>query len=314
MKQWLLIALLIFCCPGLVLGLEVQFKEDAVTGGEMLTVGDVARLRPAASAAGLAGVKLFPAPSAGRRKCFQSSTLKAYIREAVADKENIEWSGAEIVCVRKQGRLVTAEKIRSVVNARIQKELKHLGAKDVCFKPRRMPDSISLPPGSVSYEVIFKKGQILDSRKATVVIKLDGRTAKTLTIPGKVQAFLPVVLAAEDLRRNTKLTRSNIRTETKNIAEIRDPCVSMDAAAGKQLKHSVSMNQVIRSNDLVRPLMVKRRQIVTMLLQKGPMRIKARGRAASDGRKGEVIMVENMRSNREVPCRVVGDGLTRVDY
>ncbi len=314
MKQGLLIALLIFCCPGLVFGLEVQFKKDAVTGGEMLTVGDVAKLRPAARAAGLSGVKLFPAPAPGRRKCFQSSTLKAYIRQAVADKDSIEWSGAKTVCVRKQGRLVSAEKIRSVINTRIQKELAHLGARDVCFKPRRLPDSISLPPGTVSFEVTFKRNDILDSRQATVVVKLDGRAAKTISIPGRVQAFLPVLVAAEDLRRNTTVSRENVRMETKNIAETRDPCIAVDQAAGKQLKHSVSMNQVIRENDLAQPLLIKRREIVTMLLERGPMRIRARGRATSDGREGEVIMVENLRSEREVPCRVVGDGLTRVDY
>jgi len=315
MKRWVLTVFLIFCLPGLVMGLEVRFKEDAVAGADMLSLADVAEVRPAAAAAGLNGVLLFPAPDPGEQKCFQSRTLKAYVLDAVSDKNAaIEWGGADVVCVRHEGVLVSDDKLQSVIDSRLRAALSHLEPQQVSFKLRQPPDPLSLPPGRTEYEVLFSDRDILDSRQVSVIVKVDGRVVENLALAGKVRAFLPVVVAGRKLNRDTVITRGDVRTVSKNIADLRNPCVDLKGVVGKRLKRSVAVNEEIRRTDLDRPVLVERRQIVTMLLQKGTLQINARGQATADGKMGDVIMVRNMRSQREVPCEVIGSGLTRVDF
>jgi flagella basal body P-ring formation protein FlgA len=314
MKFHALAIFLILCVPGIAFGLAVDFKHDVVAGGEMLTIGDVAEIRPAAEAGDMPGRELFPAPGPGETRCFKSRTLKAYILAAVSSESPISWGGADVICVRHQGMRIGPERIESVVNERLSSALSHTGARKVAFKLRSRPEPLSLPEGKVRWEVLFSDPDILESRQATVIIRVDGRPAANLTLTGQVEAFLPVVAAARRLSRGTVLGRADLQMREENIAELRNPCLQVEEAAGKRLKRSVAMNQVISGNDLDRPVLVERRQLVTMILAKGALRIRARGRATADGRKGEVIMVENMRSRREVPCEVVGQGVTRVDF
>ncbi len=309
MIVWALVLL-----PGMGFGLEVRFRADAVAGGEMLTLADVAEISPLSAAAALNGLVLFPAPGAGEKQCFQTRTLKAYIRDAVSDSRSIEWSGADLVCVRHEGVLVSRDKIRSVIDARLRSALSGLDTEQVCFKLRNPPDSLSLPPGVVEYEVLFSDRDIISSRQVTVIIRVDGRVMENLSLAGRVQAFLPVVVAGRSLGRDTQLQPSHVRMETKNIGDLRNPCLDIREVVGKRLKRPVAIGRVIRRGVLDQPVLVERRQIVTMVLQKGGLRISTRGEATADGRMGELIMVKNLQSEREVPCEVIGEGLARVDF
>jgi len=317
MKRWVLVIWLVCGLPGLVFGLEVRFKADAEAGGEMLMVGDVAVIRPAGGGDGLSAKPLFPAPEPGEQRCFQSRTLKAYVMAAVADpsdKKALAFSGADVVCVRHAGRLVGSDQIQSVIDEQLRSALGGMEAERIGFKLRNRPEALSLPPGDVSYEVLFADKDIVDSRQVSVIVRVDGRVVENLSISGQVQALVPVAVAGRKLRRGTELARADVRMQPRNLAELETPCMDIEKAVGKRLKRSLAVDQVIRRTDLDRPVLVERREIVTIVFENGALRIRARGKATADGRKGEVIMVENMRSHREVPCEVIGEGLTRVNF
>ncbi|MCF8039361.1 MAG: flagellar basal body P-ring formation chaperone FlgA [Desulfohalobiaceae bacterium] len=295
-------------------GLQVNFKDEAVVDGPMLTLGDVAEIEPAARAKDLGAIVLFPAPGPGKERCFQSRTLKAYIFDAVSGQDSIQWKGAEVVCVRPDGKRLGPGEIRSMINNELKAAVSHLQAEKVNFELRNPPESLAVPTGRLESEIIFSDPDILESRRVTVIIKVDGQAVENLTLAGRVQAYLPVVAAARKLRRGDVLKQGDLLTTAKNIAELREPVLDPGAVLGKRLKRTVAMNQIIGKHDLDSPDLVKRRQIVTMVLKKGPLVIRAKGKSSRSGKKGEVIMIENMRSQREVPCRVVGPGLVRVEY
>ncbi|MGM0452565.1 MAG: flagellar basal body P-ring formation chaperone FlgA [Thermodesulfobacteriota bacterium] len=314
MKRILVAFFLVSVCPGLVFGLSVTFKNQAEVNGPMLTIGDVAEIRPADKAAKLSGVALFSSPPAGRQKCYRSRTLKAYVMDAVSDGTSVEWGGADRVCVGHQGVQVSGNKLQSVIDQKLKQVLAHLPAERVGFKARKSPPELSLPPGEAKYRVRFSDRDVLDSRQASVIVRVDGRVVENVTVAGQVQAFMPVVVAGRKLKRGMEIKAEDLSTKPRNIAELEKPCLDVASVAGMRLKRSVALNEVILEKDLDRPVLVKRRQLVTMVLEKGPLRIKARGKAAGEGKKGDVIMVKNMRSHRQVPCKVVGPGLTKVDF
>jgi flagellar basal body P-ring formation protein FlgA len=298
----------------MVLGLEVSFKNEAVVSGSMLTLADVAVLRPVSKAEVLSGLVLFPSPPQGKQKCFNSSILKAYVLDAIVNKDSVRWSGSETVCVLREGAVVSPHEIQSVIDAKLRELLGHLSAEQVVFKTANLPDIPAFPSGWIEYEVLFSDREILKSRQVNVIIKVDGRVRENFTIPGQVQALVPVVVAVEKLNRGTVLSSDNIMTKPGNLAELKDPCLDPEAIIGQVLKKSVSTNQVISEHDLDVPDLIERRQVVTMFLQKGSLQISDKGLASSNGKMGEVILIKNLKSNREVPCRVIGPGLTMVDF
>jgi hypothetical protein len=196
MKRFIFCAFLMLWCPSMLFGLEVSFKNEAVVSGSMLTLADVAVLRPVSKAEVLSGLVLFPSPDHGEQRCFNSSILKAYVLDAVVNKDSVRWSGAETVCVRREGAVVSQNEIQSVINAELGEILGHLSAEQVVFKAANLPDMPGFPTGQVEYEVLFSDRDILKSRQVNVIIKVDGRVRENLTITGQVQAVLPVVVAS----------------------------------------------------------------------------------------------------------------------
>ncbi len=314
MKKFIFCAFLIICFPSVLFGLEVSFKNEAIVSGSMLTLADVAVLRPFSKAEVLSGLVLFPSPAHGEQRCFNSSILKVYVLDAIVNKESVRWNGSETVCVRREGAVASQNDIQSLIDAELGELLGHLSAEQVVFKARNLPDMPGLPTGQVEYKVLFSDRDILKSRQVNVIIKVDGRVRENLTITGRVQAILPVVVAMEKLNRGTVLTQDNIMTKLENIAELKDPCLDSEAIIGQVLKKAVSMNQVISEHDLDMPVLIERRQVVTMFLQTGSFQISDKGLALANGKMGDVIMIKNLKSNREVPCRVIGPGLTMVEF
>ena len=314
MRAFLCCLLLIIAAPFSASGLEVAFKADVVARSDMLTIGDVAELTADSETRELADTALFAAPDPGETRCYKSRTLMAYVRQAVSGDRKIKRGGAEQVCVRHDGARLSQGKIQTVVNEHLQSALSHLGAKKVAFEMRNPPDSLSLPKGEAEYEILFAGNRILDARKVTVIVRVDGNVVENLSIAGRIRAYLPVVTAARKLGRNNVVTENDLAMREKNIADLRRPCLDPEAAVGKRVRRVVSMGQVLEKNDLDAPVLVKRREVVTMILDQGPMRIRARGMATVNGKKGEVIPVQNMSSKREVICEVTGRKQVRVEF
>ncbi|MFW6283828.1 MAG: flagellar basal body P-ring formation chaperone FlgA [Desulfosalsimonas sp.] len=304
--------ILIMDMPVSAFGLEVVFHDDVTVHTDRLTIGDVAELRPAAG--DLAGTDLFAAPAPGKSRCYQSRTLMAYVRQAVSGQQKVDWSGAKQVCVVRDGSRLSSGKLQAVVNEHLQSALSHLGAENVAFEMRNPPDNISFPDGRVEYEVMFAGNRILEARKVSIIVRVDGRVVENFSIAGTVRADVPVAVAARKLRRDDVIAEDDLVMREKNIAGFRRPCLDPETAVGKRVKRGVPMGQVLEKNDLDAPVLVKRREVVTMVLDQGPMHIRARGMATVNGKKGDVIPVQNMSSKREVICEVTGRKQVRVEF
>jgi flagella basal body P-ring formation protein FlgA len=307
--------IMVLFCPGFVLGLEVHFKQEALVKGSMLTLGDVAEVRGGRDTAVMEDIVLFPSPGTGKKRCYQRQTLKAYICEGLAESESIAWSGAATICILREGsRLIEPETVQAWINKALQEAAGHLEAEQIAFELRTPPKPISLPQGKLSREIVFSDPDILDSRQVSVIIRVNDRVLENLTLAGQIQACVPVVVTAQKLQRGTVLRRNHLLLKERNLAELEDPYVDINAALGKHVKRTVSMNQVLDRHDLANPVVIKRRQLVTMVLKKGPLQIQAKGLAVTEGRIGDQVMIRNMRSKQEVPCTVIGPGLTKVEF
>lgn len=300
--------------PSLLFSMEIQFKQEAVVDTSMLTLADVAVIRPFSKSQVLSDLVLFPSPAKGTKKCFDSRTLKAYVLDAVINKESIRWTGADTVCIRHEVVSKSACGIQSAINTELQKALKPLSAQRVAFNIRNLPSTPTFKTGKVEYEVSFSDRDILKSRQVNVIIRVDGQVRENLVIAGHVQAFMPVVVATEKMNRGAIIEQDQVQTKVKNIAQLTNAYLDNDKVIGKRLKRSVNINQVITEFDLDLPILVERRQMVTMILQKGSLQISTKGLASQKGKMGDVIMVKNMNSKRQIPCRVVGPGLTVVEF
>ena len=299
------------------LGVEITFREEAEVRSSTLRIGDIADISPAEKARDLADLALFSAPAHGEERCYRSATLRAYVRDAVrgqAGPESIIFGGADAVCIRHGAMVVEDNEIVGVINEHLESAIGHMGAQKLRFVPRNTPEALSLPDGDVDFEVIFPNPDVISSRQATLIVRVDGRVRHNISVPGKIQAFVPVVVTAGNLGRGDVIDAGDVRVELKNLNGLKNPVTDKQDAIGMKLRRPLSVNRVISENDLDLPVLVERRQMITLVANRGALEITTKGQAMASGRRGDIVMIKNLRSDREVPGRVIGPGLAKVEF
>ncbi len=313
-KSILIIIGLLFLLPSLGQAIEVHFKSQAQVTGQRITLGEIAKINPEAAERKFSEERLFRAPRAGQTKVYKTKVLKAYVLQALPRGITIKWSGSEKIIVRRKGILITQEKLKNVINSYLEEKRKDFPKIDLHFIANNFPDPFTVPTGKMSYEVIPGQPDIIGSHHLTVLFEIDGQVVKNVTIRGKLKAIAPVITAIKDLSRGAVINKKDVRQKKCELAKLRDPCFRIASVIGKRLKRKIDSGEVIEQHDLTLPIMVNRGQLVTMVAKKGPLEIRAKGVACSNGKQGEVIKVRNTNSQREIFCKVTGSGQVLVEF
>jgi flagella basal body P-ring formation protein FlgA len=300
--------------PGTAGALEVRFLPRAEVKGEMLTLGEIATLRPESAGKKHADLPLFQAPREGQTRVYSASTLKAYVSDALPRGTDISWAGAKEVAVREEGRLITGERVEEIVQQYLRKKTRELAVERLAFTPDRLPHPVTVPRGNLEHEVIPSNDRLIGSRYFTVRLRVDGEIVGNMTLRGQLEATAPVVVASRDMDRGTVLREKDIRVAERDITRAEGALLAVRKATGMRLKRSMDSGDILERGNLARPVLVHRGEVVTMEASKGQLLLTAKGVARSRGKKGETIKVRNTGSQREILCKVVGSGRVRVEF
>lgn len=151
------------------------------------------------------------------------------------------------------------------------------------------------------------------SSRLTVKVSCHGRQPWSVYVPVTIRAETEVLVANEHLPRGHILAASDLSLEVR-LLKSRDRGFMHDPelAVGKALKRPASYGDTIMRHNLIRPLVVKRGDQVTLEASTGSITVIASGIAMANGHIGEQIKVKNISSKRIVNARIVNQGTVRV--
>jgi flagella basal body P-ring formation protein FlgA len=308
----LALTLLLLLLSASCFGLEIRLREQVRVTGETVTLGDVAELPDGAGA--LADLRLQPSPDPGQERIVSADLLKKQILQRTPDLGDIRWSGASAVNIRRDGTLVDQPVIEQILDDYLQANQGLLPQARISFNALRFPPPFFLPLGQLTTEVLPSDPQILDSRRFTVIFRIDGETVENLSLRGALEALAPVVVAATDLSRGTVLSDQDLNLVEVDLVGLRNPCFEPAELVGKKLKRSLRQGLPLDRGAVEFPPMVARGEVVNMVLRRGAMELTARGEARQDGQLGETIRVRNVGSQREILGRITAPGVIEVEY
>ena len=141
------------------------------------------------------------------------------------------------------------------------------------------------------------------------------RVEKNITINVEVEAMANIVVATRPLDFGMVVTSGDVTVQKRDLGTApARACRQMAEVLGKRVKVAMRVNSPIRSDFLEKPLLVKSGQMVTIIAENGAFRITASGRARGNGAEGDLVMVQNLNAQKDIPAVVVGDSLVRVDF
>ncbi|OHB24727.1 MAG: flagella basal body P-ring formation protein FlgA [Desulfuromonadaceae bacterium GWC2_58_13] len=306
------LTLLLLLIAASCFGLEIRLRELVLAKGDMVTLGEVAELD--ASAGRLADLRLLTSPAPGQEHVVSVDRIKTDLLQRAPDLGEILWSGASSVKIRRDSMVVDQPVIEEILADYLHANRGFLPQARISFKALRFPPTFFLPRGPLTTEVLPSDPQILNSRRFSIIFRIDGVTVENLSIRGELEAIAPVVVAATELSRGGVLSSRDLNLVEMNIVGLRNPCFELDELVGKKLKRSLRQGVPLDRGTVEFPPMVARGELVAIILRHGSMELTARGEARQDGQSGETIRVRNNASQRDILGRVAAPGIIEVEY
>lgn len=282
--------------------LHPQLKAEATVTGPVVKVGDLID-----NAGIIANVAIFRAPDLGSTGTVPASAVVAAVRTHAL--LGLDTNGIEEVTVTRASRAIPIGDIQDAVAASLSARY-HLGvAKDIAVTFERDPRVIYVEPNAT--------GQV---RVAQIAFdKYSGRFDAALEIPtgagntGKLRLNGTAVVTGEVLtvtraiERGMPIRDSDLAVERRPRAEIgRDQLTDRDAVVNMAARTALRAGKILRSADLMKPELVARGAIVTLVYQVPGISLTVRGKAVEAGAEGDTISVVNETSKRTLQAVVIG--------
>jgi len=211
--------------------------------------------------------------------------------------------------------LLNEAKVRQIVMDYLQQKTRFL---DVAVQLKKIGFSgeIALPAGNTSYEVVSPQDWEGWGRCAlALIVRIDDRVVKNIPLNVEVEALTDVVVATRAMERGMVVEKGDVALLKRDMATVpAKTCRNLDEVLGKRVRVGMRGNCPVRSDYLERLPVVKSGQLVTIVAENDKFRITTTGRAKGNGAEGEIVSVQNLTTQKEMPAVVVDAGTVRVEF
>ncbi len=213
------------------------------------------------------------------------------------------------------GNVVTEAAVRGVISDYLMQKASALAA-EVTVKKIGYYGDLKLPAGTVSYDVVAPdRWEGYGPASVALVVRVDGQVKRNQTVQVEVEALTEMVVAARTLERGEVLSASDLALARRDLNQVHGSYMkAIDEAVGLRMKTTLRANTPLRRDNLERPPLVKSGQLVTILAENEVVRVTASGRAKGAGALGDVIMVQNLSSQKDIAARVLDATTVKVDF
>jgi flagella basal body P-ring formation protein FlgA len=173
-----------------------------------------------------------------------------------------------------------------------------------------------LPPGKVNFHLFQKdKGGFDRQVRLSAIASVNGVAQGEVQMTGWVDVFESVLCASRSLKKGEILKEGDVILVNRNLSQLPgNPLTDPKEALGLMVKQSIPENGSLREGMLEKPPALVKGDKVTILVERGSLRLRAPGKALERGRPGEVIKVENTMNKREIYATVMDGSTVRVDF
>ncbi|MCX8111071.1 MAG: flagellar basal body P-ring formation chaperone FlgA [Syntrophorhabdaceae bacterium] len=140
------------------------------------------------------------------------------------------------------------------------------------------------------------------------------RTVRNVLVAFKVMNRKKIYVLKENMNKGEIITADKVTVKEIILNEDKRIYPSdTEDVVGKLLKRDLNAGTAITKDVLEDHFIIKRNDIVSIIIEQKRLLVKAKGRAIDRGKIGDVIRVKNLTSQKEVLGRITGSGTVNVE-
>ncbi|KAA5602758.1 flagellar basal body P-ring formation chaperone FlgA [Blastochloris sulfoviridis] len=228
----------------------------------------------------------------------------------------LDTRGLSDVVVTRRSRAIHPDHIKAALANAISTQTGAARAKDLLIKLDRQPQTLQVEE-AVTGELQVKH-LYYDPRTGRFDATLDLPGSEALRrqatrITGAAVATVEAVVLARAVARGEMLRPTDVVIERRPRTELgADGFIAPDSALGMAPRRALAAGQLLRASDLMKPDLVTRNDLVTLVFETPGVTVSTRGKANSSGGEGETVSVTNLQSKRIIQGVVTAPGTVRV--
>jgi flagella basal body P-ring formation protein FlgA len=301
--------LLAAACSPVLAGDVPAVRGDVMVQRDALTLGDLVDGVPAA----LAGTALFRAPALG-----QSGTIQ--VRRIVEAAAGLGMSGLETggrlqVMVTRAARHVGPGEVEAVLKRLLEREA-GLDPRFTGIRFEGTSPALTLPPDETGPLV---GGDLVYDRRTrrvlgTVWIGSSATERRaSMRVAGVALDLVEVGVLSRSIERGEAIRATDVTVERRpREAVAPDAVLDLGPVEGRVARRALAAGGLVRNGDLIRPTLVDKGEVVTVVYEAPGMALSLRATAAEAGALGDVIGVVNPSSKKAIQAKVIGPGRVAV--
>lgn len=296
--------------PGVLAAPQAVLQSNIAVEGRTITLGDLFTPESFSAAPEAARVVIAAAPMPG-----EHTSLDAYRLTKFCAEHGIDWPNTQkldMIPVARVGDVVPPDLVKAqLLDAAAAQGLD--GKLALAFSGA-MP-AINIPIGAEASVAVDALD--LDARtgqfRARLRAPANDTTAPSVAVIGRVYQVIEVPVLTRDMRPGEVIAKGDF--EWTDIAADRlgqNILTNTADLVGTTPKRMLRAGQAIRIGDVAPPVVIKKGDLVAMLVSTPGMSLTAQGRALDEGAAGDTIRVMNSSSKRTIEGTVKGPGQVMV--
>jgi len=296
--------------------LEVRIKATTIVRGLDVTIGELCEITPAGrEALAIGQVPFGPAPTGGHSRVVSRTEIVQTLAAAGHDVGTFKFDGAAEVVVQPVNVDVPAQDLLDAATAALQAVLALEGG-DVEFEAPGRVRHVQAPPGRRSQEIVARVRSNRtgpDSAVVDVDVLVDGTSAKRIPVPFKLTRYQQLLKTTGVIRQGTPLGADNLAVVREPLAQATGLYLStFEQVQGLEAARNLQANSRITLGDAMPPAVIRKGDIVTVVLTQGRVKVTAKAIANHDAALAARITLTNISSRSAITGVVAAPGLVVV--
>ena len=255
--------------------------------------------------------ELWPAPpEEGKPLQINKTKLSQVLRQALGQEYANRCILPTALVIQKGGVVFREDDLRKYVVNSLAPQLAAMPG-EAELTDFRLPEYIFLAHGQ--QQIQLEPGKLTPGRVSLrfAVQEADGQVLRRVAGTAKLTLWISAPAAARPLNKGETLTPDAVTFMRMNAAQMKD--VPWDGQGGPwQVLRAIGTGEPILQSDLGNKQMVRKGNILTLVYERGNLRMVIQAEALADGQPGETIPVRNLQTKKQVYATVRDGGVVEI--
>ncbi len=277
----------------------MALRSEATIAGDIVRLGDLVE-----SAGDRADIALFRSPALGGIGTIRADRIAEAVREL--GLAAIDMRGLPSVTIRRPSRQASTEEIIKVIRDAISATEPSVSEAMMTLDPGVQPLLLDqVKDTKLSAEILF-----FDAQLERFEARISGaRPGSAIRVTGRVELSIAVAALVRPLSRGEAIQANDLLVERRKRKSVpTGALIEPTNLIGLVARRTLRAGDIVRDGDVVRPNLVEKNQLVTVVYEAPGLSLALRGKALGNGLEGAIVSVMNLQTKRTLEAVVIGPG------